>query len=1177
MNTVSGSIVVAENGQGIANVLVEIFDVNAQFKPGETRRAAVSMDQRRLGSAITDSQGAFKLGYGGAAQKPDRRAVNLFLTVSAPDDPARPSAPLFVAQTVRRNAGQSESYLVRIPEADLEKAGIPHPAIAPGNAEPPASVRKRLLASAEREAAVLVGERDALKVKVAQAKKLTETFHTEFRPALESRLSGVTPTQAASDTYVKPGASVADAHKKVVATDLRAVISAGGKRAPVRTLVALTAEQVDLVRGKLDGDRKIKDEDLNAILQGERPAPTEPFYSRRSPVELICRKVSQHEKDCLGDLMDPPPSPEPAPEDAPVDTPGTGVERIESSDVPQFLARLVDTMTSPEEGVLTGLEPRATRGTVASGVQELSFKPSPADTSAFYDFHNLQVAFRHVWQEAINEGILNVAEDAYNEIVLAGGQPKPGVIVDPVHNLRREATAVNHAMRGNGQENGAAAGPLGRPGIARVSGGWLSSALGMTSGLYSSPAVYQAAATSAEPLPALLAELEQCLQQPYAFTTFAANRKERSVNFGTLITYRQEWKPTRYQAGRMAKTVTVAPKETQRYTKTIKRHRKRAEKEVRNHLRIHKEETASTSRLEEEIVRKANAKTNFQLSSEATAKDPSGMASGTTKTSFEREASQTSESVKKAFHESVAKASQETKDEITIEVSTEESEDVELTESGEITNPNDELAVTFLFYELQRCYQVSERIQAIRPVVLVAQEMPQPHEINEAWLITHDWILRRALLDDSFAPALSYLSEGIVGDRVALEEMRTNIAQQRQLIEQLKQELTVVRSRLATYRNLMERSVLQPAAKKKGGGSWLSAVPLVGGAVALAEDAIEAVGEFIHPDAPDVGASRQDTLKDAMQRTADEERDLLMRVEREVTALNALTESYAKALAQHYNQRAQVLRLQNHVMQNITYYMQAIWNYEPPDQRYLRLHEDPVPTFRTKRSFRFDELVPVNGKMADYAHRRLGLDLLPPTSVFDAEVLPEFQVMETKPLAQVADLDNLLGYFGNYMIFALKESNPLTDFMMQPYVLQGFNELIDPDELGNWTLDEFVDYVCCLRKRLSETEFEEIRDHLREQYDKLIKAPHRNGEEIIVPTGSLFIEALPSTNSLMERFKTIHRAIDVKKVQAEVRHAELENLRLVDRILHGEREDPDIEKKIIVEGSTPPVLPVDDE
>ena len=53
---------------------------------------------------------------------------------------------------------------------------------------------------------------------------------------------------------------------------------------------------------------------------------------------------------------------------------------------------------------------------------------------------------------------------------------------------------------------------------------------------------------------------------------------------------------------------------------------------------------------------------------------------------------------------------------------------------------------------------------------------------------------------------------------------------------------------------------------------------------------------------------------------------------------------------------------------------------------------------------------------------------------------------------------------------------------------------------------------------------------------------------------------------MLEDFKLIHRALDVKKVQAEVRRTELENVRLAARVLKGECEDPDIEKKIVIEG-----------
>jgi hypothetical protein len=74
----------------------------------------------------------------------------------------------------------------------------------------------------------------------------------------------------------------------------------------------------------------------------------------------------------------------------------------------------------------------------------------------------------------------------------------------------------------------------------------------------------------------------------------------------------------------------------------------------------------------------------------------------------------------------------------------------------------------------------------------------------------------------------------------------------------------------------------------------------------------------------------------------------------------------------------------------------------------------------------------------------------------------------------------------------------------------------------------------------------------------------QNPEMVIVPSNSLYIEALPGTHPLLEDFRLIHRAIDVKKALAEVRHAELENLRLAARLSKGEHGDQDIDKVVVV-------------
>jgi hypothetical protein len=147
----------------------------------------------------------------------------------------------------------------------------------------------------------------------------------------------------------------------------------------------------------------------------------------------------------------------------------------------------------------------------------------------------------------------------------------------------------------------------------------------------------------------------------------------------------------------------------------------------------------------------------------------------------------------------------------------------------------------------------------------------------------------------------------------------------------------------------------------------------------------------------------------------------------------------------------------------------------------------------------------------------------------------------------------------------MREGNDLTDFMMTEYY-DPIGQLIDPDPLGNWTLHAFEEYVCCLYEQLSKESFERQLPALIKIYTKLKQLGARD-EEVIVPSDSLYIEALPGVRPVLEDFKLLHRALDVKKVQAEVRAAELENVRMAARLFAGEREDPTIEKKVVVENA----------
>ena len=135
--------------------------------------------------------------------------------------------------------------------------------------------------------------------------------------------------------------------------------------------------------------------------------------------------------------------------------------------------------------------------------------------------------------------------------------------------------------------------------------------------------------------------------------------------------------------------------------------------------------------------------------------------------------------------------------------------------------------------------------------------------------------------------------------------------------------------------------------------------------------------------------------------------------------------------------------------------------------------------------------------------------------------------------------------------------------------------LARPRRVGNYSVDELQELADCVNRKRPRRRAKKHRRRVKQMMiDRLTvaaqgqRAGHR-ADEFALHRG------LVGTHPLLEDFKLIHRALDVKKVQAEVRHAELENVRLAARALEGEREDPDIEKKIVIEGPVAGIIPGD--
>jgi hypothetical protein len=597
--------------------------------------------------------------------------------------------------------------------------------------------------------------------------------------------------------------------------------------------------------------------------------------------------------------------------------------------------------------------------------------------------------------------------------------------------------------------------------------------------------------------------------------------------------------------GDLVSTIPLAPKEIRRFTTRSVTKKSRNVKELEDALQTRKTESSDTKRADAEIVEKAQNKNDFTITAHESL-GGEGYDIDSTQTSTQEQAKQ-SESVKKEFRESVLKSAQEYKNEHKTEIDTSESVETEATGFQEIQNPNDELAVTYVFYELQRTYNISEKLRSLTPVILVANDVPAPDEIDDACLLEHDWILRRVILDDSFRPAIDYLVNSFVGAEINIRILADNAIAQKDVVDSLKQQVKAQMDLLSRDQQDVLNAVRELGQSQQQQG-LLDAVKRI----------FDPIGITGKTDTGAVSAAEAmvDYAKEARDRADRERARLLAEVEVAVTALQAAVDKLAKAVKEHYDQVAEIDRLRVHVKDNILYYMQAIWSHEPPDQRFLRLYDLDVPIVTASTSPKV-KLVDNKPGLADLLQGR--------DKGFTAELPMPSVSVETKKLADVADLDTVLGYKGNYMIFALKENNYVTLHMMQDYLEVGDDlHLRDPDEFANYTIDEIQDLATCLYHKDKDL-VEKYEDEFEQLVIDRLTSSRKENDLVVVPTSSLYIEALVGTHPLLEDFKLIHRALDVKKVQAEVRHAELENIRLAARSLKGRVDDPDVEKKIVVE------------
>ncbi|MEO1368847.1 MAG: hypothetical protein AAFX50_16855, partial [Acidobacteriota bacterium] len=448
-------------------------------------------------------------------------------------------------------------------------------------------------------------------------------------------MSSVTEDQRASGKFVADGESVEQVYRSAMRKDLADAINTAPGRLPLTGVVALDDEQRERFS---DPSGALLDEipaDLMDTALFDRRAEDKGSAElvREDAQALVSRRPTFGSASGLfGDGGDPAPSPA----EASSALSEAHADLTSLDDVPAAIAALLGSVTPPEQ---LDLDQRPTESDVEHNISELALDSGPADVAAFYDFHHLQIAFDPVWQESLDQQTEDLVRDTYRQVARLGGrldggtpasgrraslgdlriaarhtrsyyQSEPPVVVLQSFDVspdtwqalslqqRRSLITLAERLVGQGM-------PQGLGGVFGSSARWQAEedrlrSMGDRLLRYAAMKARSGDVAGYHHMNELLSELDQRLRTPYAFTIFAANKLERSINFGLLNTYRQRWQPITYQAGELVRTLTLAPKETRKFSHKTVVKRSRSTKEAESHASSSSQEFTNTSRVDAE-------------------------------------------------------------------------------------------------------------------------------------------------------------------------------------------------------------------------------------------------------------------------------------------------------------------------------------------------------------------------------------------------------------------------------------------------------------------------------------------------------------------------------------------------------------------------------------------------
>ncbi|GIH03544.1 hypothetical protein Rhe02_16110 [Rhizocola hellebori] len=1137
MIELTGRVVVEGSGSAAAGVVVEVFDLSRSGAVGAATLAEGDADevtsQVSLGSDITGSAGEFKIVLpADGTGSPMRLAVALL----APDRVSSRggSELLHLVRRVRIAGPGTHRMLITVPAEALR--GVP--TIQPGGTDAGAgrSVRglaaERARTQAEvRDAVAVVRRKAATKSRTRRA-----TISKEVTDALFERAVGPLrlPNNKLPDAVVPPGKSVAERMRGL----LDAALRNRATQVTINTLVDVTdRDAANLLDASGNPLPAVSSADIEALLFGPRHTEGPATRFRRDVVSVGCRdREPPYERCGEGEEGDG---------NGGGGTPAATPAEATLADINRSVAALLN---SPD---MVGLPldasiGRATADSVGKDLTGLFLRDGPSDTVAEFDFERLFLASDLVVRHKPDRWLVDSITDLVMAMEDMGGDltPHRAAGKDVIDAVTDEAAllAAANPLESPSVVPGVLALSLPNPldtvtDLAKGAAGSLAGVFGSghsdghgDSGQYIAETGNKRQRTGDRfaDVHWFLRKLRQLRQADYGFTAFGADGSGPAVTYGLLLTYRQEWRPQGHQVGELVKSIPLAPKSSIKYSMRRKTGRTYQDKRAEASESTYSSESQDVQRDIAKIVRNTKLETNFSLTNESGGGVP-GAASTSTTSVWTVGAMRSSEATKEAFREATRKQSEALKRTISTEITVTATTEEEFSETSEVVNPNDELVVTYLFYELQRRFEVSERLVKVTPIVLVAHDLPDPSEIDETWLVRHGWIVRRVLLDPDFVAAMDYATSGrLLADRGIAIELEAHLNRQDGIVAELGRQLKILRSPfpLPDPRNVFEQLRVRIYDEKHPG--W--------------RNDEQRVREVFGDDVAQRMAERRQTAE-----------QIESELKTEVAQLERATEAYNRAYATYATEAIQVERLLLHIKDNIIYYQQALLNHENPDQRFLRLRDVTVPR--------------VQGTVT-YAASASGQPPRAPTwlSPLNVTATCNLRLDGSQRLNEVADLAMPLGYVGNAMVFPVQAWNPLVTFLLAPFS-NAVTGVSDPGDRDNVTLAEFERLVCCLKDHLPAREFSKLKPAIDAAWQARTADPKPDSQRIVIPTDSLYIECLPGARPLLEDFKLRHRALDVQQAAADLVTKRLEQLRLAARLIEGVLDDPDTEKVIIRDAS----------